>query len=194
MSRYETGRSHDAEALLLAAMGEIMKRVGWVAVLAAAIWFMGAVSAFAETMYAKKNGVKVTAEKSPTSSVVTTLEIGDQVEVMKKAGRQYYVILSNGKTGWVFKFKISKTKPAGKSGGSGLSGLTGNNRMMAKEARSGGSIRGLKETTNQYAQHKQIDPIHRQSVENMEQLVISNEELARFQQEGGVGEYVGGGQ
>ena len=43
---------------------------------------VGTVSA--ETMYAKKNGVKVTTEKSPTSSVVTTLQLGDQVEVVKK--------------------------------------------------------------------------------------------------------------
>ena len=171
-----------------------MKQRGWIAILSVAIWLIGAGVVTAETMYVKKNGVKVTVEKSPTSSVVARLGIGDEVEVIKKAGRQYQVSLSNGKTGWVFKFKLSETKPAGKSGGSALSGLTGNNRMMAKEARSGGSIRGLKETTNQYAKSKRIDPLHNQSVEKMEQLVISDEELAAFQRAGGIGEYAGGGQ
>jgi len=83
-------------------------------------------SAQAETMYAKKNGVKVTAEKSPISTVVGKLNTGDQVQVVKKVGRQYQVKLPNGKLGWVFKFKLSSKKPAGKAGGSSLSILTGN--------------------------------------------------------------------
>ena len=147
---------------------------------------------FAETMYAKKDGVKVTAEKSPTSKAVAKLNLGDQVEVLKKSGRQYQVKLSSGKTGWVFKFKLSEDKPSGKSGGSSLSGLTGKNIVVAKEARAGGSIRGLKETTDRYADKKQISLAHRQSVDKMEELVISEDELARFQKEGGIGEYAGG--
>ena len=150
--------------------------------------------AFAETMYAKKDRVKVTAEKSPTSKAVATLKLGDQVQVLKKSGRQYQVKLSSGKIGWVFKFKLSEDKPSGKSGGSSLSGLTGKNIVVAKEARAGGSIRGLKETTEQYAEKKQISPAHRKSVDKMEELVISDDELARFQKEGGIGEYAGGEQ
>lgn len=150
---------------------------------------------FAETMYAKKDRVKVTEEKSPTSKAVGTLHLGDRVQVVKKLKRQYQVKLGNGKTGWVFKFKLTSKKPAGKSrGGSGLSGLAGKRVVMAKEARAGGSIRGLKETTEQYAQRKQISPADKQSVTKMEQLVVSDDELSRFQQEGGVGEYAGGGQ
>ena len=150
--------------------------------------------AFAETMYAKKSRVKVTAEKSPTSKVIATLNLGDQVEVIKKSGRQYQVKLSSGGTGWVFKFKLSAKKPAGKKGGSSLSGLTGKNIVVAKEARAGGSIRGLKETTETYAESKKINPAYRRSVDKMEQVVIPDQELARFQQEGGIGEYAGGGQ
>ena len=148
----------------------------------------------AETMYAKKNGVKVTAEKSPTSTVVGKLNTGDQVQVVKKVGRQYQVKLPNGKLGWVFKFKLSSKKPAGKTGGSLLSGLTGKTTIAARESRSGGSIRGLKETTENYAQGKNIDPSHRRSVDAMEALLVSDGELAQFQQAGRVGDYSGGGQ
>lgn len=148
----------------------------------------------AETMYAKKSGVKVTAEKSPTSKVVGKLNTGDQVQVVKKAGRQYQVKLPNGKSGWVFKFKLSDKKPAGKSGGSSLAGLTGKTTIAARESRSGGSIRGLKETTEQYAQGKNIDPSYRRSVDAMEAFRVSDSELAQFQRAGGVGDYSGGGQ
>ena len=148
----------------------------------------------AETMYAKKNGVKVTAEKSPTSTVVGKLNTGDQVQVVKKVGRQYQVKLPNGKLGWVFKFKLSSKKPAGKAGGSSLSILTGKTTIAASESRSGGSIRGLKETTENYAQGKNIDPSHRRSVDAMEAFLVSDGELAQFQQAGRVGDYSGGGQ
>lgn len=149
---------------------------------------------FAETMYAKKDRVKVTAEQSPTSKVVATLGLGDEVEVVEKSGRQYQVKLRSGKTGWVFKFKLSDEKPTGKKGKSSLSGLTGKNIVVAKEARAGGSIRGLKETTEQYAERKQIDPAYRRSVDKMEQFTVTEDELVQFQKEGGVGEYAGGGQ
>ncbi|MDT7042284.1 SH3 domain-containing protein [Candidatus Nitronereus thalassa] len=148
----------------------------------------------AETMYAKKSGVKVTAEKSPTSKVVGTLGVGDQVQVVKKDGRQYQVKLPNGQSGWVFKFKLSDDKPAGKSSGSSLSGLTGKTTIAARESRSGGSIRGLKETTEQYAQGKNIDPAHRRSVDAMVAFGVSDAELAEFQRAGSVGDYSGGGQ
>ena len=41
---------------------------------------------------------------------------------------------------------------------------------------------------------KKINPEHRRSVDKMEQFVISEDELANFQREGGIGEYAGGGQ
>lgn len=151
--------------------------------------------AWAETMYAKSGGVKVTVEQSPTSKVVATLDLGDEVNVVEKAGRQYQVKLPNGKVGWVFKFKLTDEKPASSGGGgSGLSALTGKSTITAKEARAGGSIRGLKETTEQYAKRKQISQADRQSVEKMEQLNIPSDELTRFKREGGIGEFEGGAQ
>jgi hypothetical protein len=152
-------------------------------------------TAFAETMYAKKSGVKVTEAKSPTSKVIAMLKTGDSVTVLDKAGRQYQVKLSNGKKGWVFKFKLSEKKPSRSTGGrSGLSALTGKTKIAAKESRAGGSIRGLKESTEQYAERKHISPAYRRAVDKMEELTISDEELQRFQQEGNVGEYAGGAQ
>jgi len=149
---------------------------------------------FAETMYAKKDGVKVTAEQSPTSAIVGRLNTGDEVQVVKKVGRKYQVTIPNGKTGWVFKFKLTSSEPSGKSGGSSLSALTGKTTIAARESRAGGSIRGLKETTENYAKGKNIDPSHRRAVDAMEAFQVSDAELAKFQQAGKVGDYSGGGQ
>ena len=148
---------------------------------------------WAATMYAKTGGVKVTVKPSPTSAVVGTLNQGDPVQVLKKEGRKLQVKLSNGKTGWVFQFKLADSKPAKSSGGrSALSGLTGKNTIAAREARSGGSIRGLKETTANYAKDKHIDPSYQRAVDDMEAFIVTTDELAAFQREGGVGEYSGG--
>lgn len=147
---------------------------------------------FAETMWTKKDRVKVTAEKSPTSTVVAILRMGDRVQVTEKSGRQYKIELSSGKTGWVFKFNLTETQPEEKTGSSGLSGLAGDNTVVAQEARTGGSIRGLKETSEQYADKKHISQADRRSVEKMEQRKVTDSELDQFKKEGHIGEYAGG--
>jgi len=158
-------------------------------------FIMMPVLSHAETMYAKRGGTKVTLAPSPTSKVVGTLNVGDRVQVLKKDGRKYQVKLANGRTGWVFKFKLTASKPAGKSRGrSGLSALTGRSAISAREARAGGSIRGLKETTANYAKGKRIDPVYQQAVDKMEARVVSADELSAFQRQGGIGEYSGGAQ
>lgn len=160
--------------------------------IAALLFGFSAGNVFAETMWAKKDRVKVTAEKSPTSEVVATLRVGDPVEVVQKSGRQYKVKLRSGKSGWVFKFKLADEQPEKTTGGSGLSGLAGDNTVVAQEARSGGSIRGLKETSEQYADKKNISQADRRSVEKMEQRTVTDDELNQFKKDGRIGEYAGG--
>lgn len=148
---------------------------------------------WAATWYAKKDGVKVTAEKSPTSAVITTLTLGDSVTVLSEAGRLAKVKTSTGKTGWVFKFRLSEEKPSSGSG-IGLSGLTGRKTLAARESRAGGSIRGLKESTEQYAKDKQIKQEHRDAVDRMEAFSIPPNKLMEFKQSGNLGEFSGGSQ
>src|SRR5918994_7477489 len=115
---------------------------------------------WAATFYAKQDDVKVTAEKSPTSAVIATLALGDAVDVLSEEGRLAKVKVASGKTGWVFKFRLTEDKPSS-GGGFGLSSLTGKRTIAARESRAGGSIRGLKESTETYAKSKQIKQEHR---------------------------------
>ncbi len=147
-------------------------------------------SNWAATLYAKQDNVKVTAEKSPTSAVITTLSVGDEVSVLAEEGRLAKVKVANGKTGWVFKFRLSTDKPSTRSG-SGLSGLTGR-KLAARESRAGGSIRGLKESTEQYAKSKQISQEHRDAVDRMEAFSLAPDGLMEFKKSGHLGEFSGG--
>ena len=145
---------------------------------------------WAASLFAKQDGVKVTAEKSPTSKVLTTLNLGDAVTVLSVEGRLAKVKTIKGKTGWVFKFRLSTEKPSTRSG-SGLSGLTGR-KFAARESRAGGSIRGLKESTEQYAKTRHIKQEHQDAVDRMEAFLISPIELMEFKKAGNLGEFSGG--
>ncbi len=148
---------------------------------------------WADTSFAKQDGVKITAKKSPRSKVLTTLQLGDAVTVLSVEGRMAKVKTSKGETGWVFKFRLTPKKPAAR-GSSGLFGLKGRKRIAARESRVGGSIRGLKESTEQYAKDKHIAQEHRDAVDRMEALLIPPDELIEFKQAGHLGEFSGGSQ
>ena len=148
---------------------------------------------WAAALYAKQDDVKVTADKAPTSAVVATLKLGDEVTVLSEEGRLAKVKTATGKTGWVFKFRLTEEKPS--SGGSlSLSGLTGRKTIAARESRAGGSIRGLKESTEQYAKDKQIKQEHRDAVDRMEAFSLTPDELLEFKKAGHLGEFSGGAQ
>ena len=155
------------------------------------VTWMFPTSNWAATFYAKQDDVKVTAEKSPTSSVIATLALGDAVDVLTEEGRLVRVKAPNGKTGWVFKFRLTEEKPSS-GGGFGLSSLTGKRTIAARESRAGGSIRGLKESTETYAKSKQIKQEHRDAVDRMEAFSIAPEELMQFKKTGNLGEFSGG--
>lgn len=145
---------------------------------------------WADTWYAKQDGVKVTAEKSSTSALIETLNLGDAVTVVNGEGRVVKVKTTKGKSGWVFKFRLSEEKPSS-GGGLGLSGLMGRNTIAARESRAGGSIRGLKETTEQYAKDKQISQKHRDAVDRMEAFNVATDDLMEFKKSGRLGEFSG---
>ncbi|HBP90494.1 MAG TPA: SH3 domain-containing protein [Nitrospirales bacterium] len=147
---------------------------------------------WAATLYAKQDDVKVTAEKSPTSAVITTLALGDAVTVLSEEGRLAKVKTGTGKIGWVFKFRLAEEKPSTGGGGLGLSGLTGRKTIAARESRAGGSIRGLKESTEQYAETKNIKQEHRDAVDRMDAFSIAPDELMEFKKSGNLGEFSGG--
>ncbi len=147
---------------------------------------------WAATLYAKQDDVKVNAEKSPTSAVIATLALGDAVTVLAEEGRLAKVKTTTGKTGWVFKFRLTEEKPSTGGGGLGLSDLTGRKTFAARESRAGGSIRGLKESTEQYAKAKNIKQEHRDAVDRMEAFSLPPDELMQFKKVGNLGEFSGG--
>lgn len=94
------------------------------------------------------------AEKqSARSRTVKILSKGTPVKVLKK--RRFFKVSAGGKTGWIFKFRLTAKAPAGSSQDEDfLDALGGEQRMAAKESASGSSIRGLSPTAEKHALKK----------------------------------------
>jgi uncharacterized protein YgiM (DUF1202 family) len=144
--------------------------------------------ASAETWYVKKSRTKLQAEASSKSKVVGKLRRGTAVEVTKKKGR-FFQVSTDRKSGWVFRFKLSKKAPSSKSKGNVLGSLGGNGRTASRESDSGSSIRGLSPISEQHARKKGATRENIQAVKDMEDFEVRPEEMDQFLEEGKLGEY-----
>ena len=145
---------------------------------------------FATTVYVKKVKTKITEAPSSRSRTVAVINPGIPLEVIDRKGKFYYVKLSSGKKGWVFKFKVTFKKPTKENQDEALFALlVGERKIKADEASTGGSIRGLNRISERDAKSRGIKPEHIQAVKNMEKFKVSPEELELFQSEGRLGEY-----
>lgn len=152
--------------------------------------FLNVGESSAETLYIKKSGTKLQASESARSKVVTKLNGGTPVQVIKKSKRFYLVSAPGGEKGWVFKFKLTSKAPAGSDGGGGLlDALGGEQKIAAKESSSGSSIRGLSPISEEHAKNKGIPEESIQAVKEMEQFKVNPRELDQFLSEGHLGEY-----
>ncbi|MBT3921049.1 MAG: SH3 domain-containing protein [Nitrospina sp.] len=143
----------------------------------------------AETWYVKKSHTKLQAEASARSKVLSKLEQGTPVNVKKKSGK-FFQVSTGGKSGWVFRFKLSKKAPAGgQDEGDVLGALGGSQKMAARESASGSSIRGLSPISEQHARKKGATSESIQAVKDMENYIVMPEQLDRFLENGKLGEY-----
>lgn len=146
-------------------------------------------AAAAEVWYAKSSKTKVTAKPSGRAKTVGYLRAGQAVQVIEKK-RRFFKISAGNTQGYVFKFKLTRKAPAGGAkGGGGLGALFGQQKMAAAESSSASSIRGLSPISEKYAKGQGISSQHVQAVKQMESLTVSDAELDRFQEEGGLGPY-----
>ena len=118
-----------------------------------------AISAFAGSVAAKKDGVKVTSEASKKSEVILTLKKGESLESMERKGMYWQVKTASGKVGYV---SVMKVKRSASSGGSGIASVI---KKVSQEGRENGDevensrarsavmgVRGLDESSEtQYA-------------------------------------------
>ena len=120
-----------------------------------------------------------------TAQVLAQLPRGTEVSVLSQQG-SWCETLAAGKKGWIYKFKLSSSKPA--SGSGMLAGLGGGG-AAAREGSTAASIRGLSPTSERYAGRAKITPQDVAMVKHMESLRVSPKEVNEFLRAGHLGEY-----
>jgi len=128
--------------------------------------FLSPASARGATIYVKKAKTKMAEKQSARSRTVKILGKSTPVKVLKK--RRFFKVSTGGKTGWIFKFRLTAKAPAGLSQDEDfLDTLGGEQRMAAKESASGSSIRGLSPTAEKHALKKGTS---RESIDGVKQM------------------------
>ncbi|NIQ00152.1 MAG: SH3 domain-containing protein [Nitrospinaceae bacterium] len=154
------------------------------------IAFLAPVTVWADTWYVKSSRAKMTQKASARSKKLADLPVGAAVEVLEK-GKRFYRISFKGKSGYVFKFKLTDKAPAqSRGGGNSLDLLIGQQQMAAAESTSGSSIRGLHRLSEEQSRSKGIKPVHIQAVKDMEAYKVKSQDIDQFLKQGRLGEYV----
>ncbi len=145
-------------------------------------------------MYTKSAGTKVMSEKKGSSKLVKLLAAGVEVDKLDDSGRWSRVRLDSGEVGWVFKFKLSSEKPEdiGDDGDlfGGLIGAMGGDEIVAKEASTGGNIRGLKEVARSNAKAHRVKKEYIEQFAAMQRFRLKKTDLTNFLKDGKLGEYM----
>ncbi len=151
--------------------------------------------AAAETLYVASTGAILKAAASASSATVAELPLGAGLEVLQSDRRWYRVRTSSGREGWIYRGKVSPTKPQAtatggdqESVGDLLGGLTGSS-IQANAADSSRSIRGLSPDAEAYAAQTGATPAAKQALDQVLAHPVSQQEITRFLQESKLGEY-----
>ncbi|RJP45703.1 MAG: SH3 domain-containing protein [Desulfobacteraceae bacterium] len=156
-----------------------------------------AVLAFADPdkVWVTSEDATLQSERSTSSETVATLKRGTQLSVSTFENRWYKVIAPDGKTGWIFRGKVSAEPPAdiasdSGSGGIGglLGGLTGSS-IEADAADSSRSIRGLSPEAQEYANQTGTPAESRAALDMVLSLTMDKSDIDLFLKEGKIGEY-----
>jgi len=150
-----------------------------------------------ETLWVTSGSADLKAERSISSDTIAELERGAVLSVQAYESRWYQVTTENGRTGWVYRGKVSETKPEiadseKKEEGGDLGGLLsglGDSSVETEAADSSRSIRGLSPEAEAYAEKTGTPKQSREALEQVLSMSISARELASFLENGHVGEY-----
>ena len=165
-------------------------------IIALAIFCLTAV-AFAEIqkVWVSSEDATLQKERSLSSETIAEVKRGTELTVLAMENRWYQVTGPDGKTGWIFRGKVSAEPPADTGGDSSsvgigglLGGLTGST-IEADAADSSRSIRGLSPEAREYARQTGSPNENQAALDMVLSLTVDKNEIDQFLKEGKIGEY-----
>ncbi len=149
----------------------------------------------ADVVWVTSSGAKLKADRSAVSETVVALPVGTKLEVIRFEGRWFNVAGPDGKTGWIYRGKVSRTAPEG-SGGEGssnglgtlLGGLSGS-KIGSDTPDTDRSIRALKaEKSGEKGASSDREDAEK-ALERVMTFGVTDQEIEWFLETGGIGEY-----
>lgn len=150
-----------------------------------------------QILWVTSESADLKAERSISSETIAELDRGAELAVKALESRWYQVTTEDGKTGWVYRGKVSETEPeaadqAKKEEGGGIGGLLGGlggSSVETETADSARSIRGLSPEAEAYAEKTGTPKQSREALDRVLSTSISENEIESFLKSGKIGEY-----
>ncbi|KAB1440863.1 SH3 domain-containing protein [Pseudodesulfovibrio senegalensis] len=132
-----------------------------------------------------------TLKKEPTASAQVTaqLRLHERLAVLERSGRWYRVRNNAGKSGWVYRGRITGAQP--KKTTSNNTALFGDmsSDVRADRATTDRAVRGLNPQTEQYANSTRTPQEYRRALDTVLDRSITRQDVEEFLKRGKVGEY-----
>lgn len=141
----------------------------------------------ASTLYVTSSNADLKSDKSASSSTITTLSVGTKLRVISSEGRWYNVSEPSGRSGWIYRGKVSTSPPSG--GGGGLFGSSSGSNIQLSKADTARSIRGLSSEAREYADNANVSQAAQNALDRVLARKVSDYEIERFLKDGRIGEY-----
>jgi hypothetical protein len=161
---------------------------GWLAVALAGLTLIP-LGALAQQgpVWVTSAGTKLVAQPQATAAAVAALPVGAELSVLAAKDKWLQVSTAQGQKGWVYRGKVSSTKPA--TAGVGLFGPAGKSSLQVSAADTSRSIRGLSPEAEAYAQGAETPVEYKQAVDRTLALAVGPDEVEKFLRDGKIGEY-----
>lgn len=148
-----------------------------------------------EKLYISAKNAKLKSERKASSDTVSPLKIGAELSVISFENKWYNVKTTDGKTGWIYRGKVSENKPEtseedDKKGG--LGGLLDNiadSNIQANASDTSRSIRGLSPEAEEYSNQTGKPKECRAALDSVLELEVNDAEIENFLMHYKIGEY-----
>ena len=143
-----------------------------------------------EKVWVASQGATLKADKTASSETVEQLPLGAELKVMSIDSKWYKVSALSGKTGWVYRGKVSTTPPVSdKKGGGGFLGNLPGTQIRADSSDTARSIRGLSPEAKEYADSTGKPQEYRKALDQVLAVKTGRSEVESFLKNGKIGEY-----
>lgn len=173
-----------------------MKHTIWLLFATLFLFTAAHANAAGEQVWVSSKGVKLKAQRKSSSQTIAELKPGLKLNVIKYEKRWYNVTAPGGKTGWVYRGRVSKEKPEieeEKSDDDGsigsLFGDSSGSSIKADSASSSRSIRGLSPEAEEYARQSGSPKECRDALDSVLAQKTESRDVETFLRQGKIGEY-----